>query len=151
MAAGVVFHKWDDEQSAREIVVPISRVEPYQPGQFYRRELPCLLEVLRALDHKPDVTVIDGYVWLGNAGQPGLGAQLFEALGGQTAVVGVAKTQFHGATTAVPITRGNSRMPLYVTAAGIETAEAARHIQTMHGAYRMPTLLRRVDQLCRQG
>jgi deoxyribonuclease V len=145
----VVFHGWDDERPAQEIVVPIAHVEPYQPGQFYLRELPCLLEVLRALDDKPDVAIIDGYVWLGSAGQPGLGAHLTKALGGQTAVIGVAKTQFLGATSAASITRGSSRLPLYVTAAGIETAEAARHIQSMHGAHRMPTLLRRVDQLCR--
>jgi deoxyribonuclease V len=49
----------------------------------------------------------------------------------------------------MPVQRGHSRRPLYVSAAGIDAETAARYIQDMHGTYRLPTLLRRVDQLCR--
>jgi deoxyribonuclease V len=37
-----------------------------------------------------------------------------------------------------------------VTAAGIDVEEAARHVAAMHGNYRVPTLLKRVDSACRQ-
>jgi deoxyribonuclease V len=38
-----------------------------------------------------------------------------------------------------------------VTAVGIDLAEAARRLGEMHGPYRIPTLLKRVDRLCREG
>lgn len=47
--------------------------------------------------------------------------------------------------------RGTSRSPLYVTAAGMDATEAARHIAEMHGPHRIPTLLKRIDRLCREG
>jgi deoxyribonuclease V len=125
----------------------MAQVAPYQPGQFYRRELPCLLSVLATVAEPLEAIVVDGYVWLSDD-RPGLGAHLYEALGHREAVIGVAKTRFAGAE-AEPVIRGGSRRPLYVSAAGLERAAAARHIERMHGTYRLPTLLRRVDQLCR--
>ena len=149
VAACVLFRSWTDERPASEVVVRIDAVAPYEPGRFYRRELPCLLAVLGAIDERPRVIIIDGYVWLGDEHDPGLGAHLHRVLGGQAAVIGVAKTKFHGARLAREMLRGGSRAPLYVTAAGMDAAGAADHIQRMHGPYRIPTLLRRIDQLCR--
>ena len=54
-AACLLFQDWSDEQSIEEIVIPIDRVEPYEPGQFYRRELPCLRAVLAAVRTKPRI------------------------------------------------------------------------------------------------
>jgi deoxyribonuclease V len=47
------------------------------------------------------------------------------------------------------VLRGASTKPLLITAAGMPEAQAAEHVREMHGAFRIPTLLRRVDQLCR--
>ncbi len=148
-AAALLFQDWSDEQPVEEIVIPIDRVEPYEPGQFYRRELPCLRAVLAAARTKPRIIIIDGYVWLGDEQHPGLGAHLFAAMGREAAVIGVAKTKFVGAGLAEEVRRGTSQSPLYITAAGLEPAEAARRIREMRGPFRIPTLLRRVDQLCR--
>jgi deoxyribonuclease V len=90
--------------------------------------------------------VVDGYVWLADC-VPGLGGHLHAAVGG--VVVGVAKTKFAGCTSAVPVYRGASRSPLYVTAAGAAAAEAAGWVAGMHGPYRVPTILKRVDVLAR--
>jgi hypothetical protein len=49
----------------------------------------------------------------------------------------------------IAITRGKSRLPLFVTSAGIEVAVAASHMQHMPGAHRLPTLLKAVDALVR--
>jgi deoxyribonuclease V len=149
VAACVLFRAWSDADSAAEHVKEIAQVEPYQPGQFYRRELPCLLSVLAVVGEPLETIVIDGYVWLGDE-KPGLGAYLYEALDRRIPVVGVAKTRFAGAA-AESVQRGESRRPLYVSAAGLDPRTAVRYIQAMHGAYRLPTLLRRVDQLCRGG
>ncbi|HEY7427293.1 MAG TPA: endonuclease V [Gemmataceae bacterium] len=148
VAACVLFRAWDDADSTGERVETIARVEPYQPGQFYRRELPCLLSVLSTVTEPLETIVVDGYVWLTDE-KPGLGAHLYEALGRRVPIVGVAKTRFAG-VEAEAVLRGGSHRPLYVSAAGLDCRMAARHIQAMHGSYRLPTLLRRVDQLCRQ-
>jgi deoxyribonuclease V len=145
-AAAVVFAQWQDAAPISEYTVRCSEIQPYVPGEFFKRELPCLLTILDQVQEPLRLIVIDGYVSL--AGKPGLGLHLWDALGGKVPIVGVAKTQFHCAD-AVEVFRGESKNPLYVTAAGINAAEAARHIKLMSGEFRIPALLRRVDQLAR--
>jgi deoxyribonuclease V len=149
VAAGVLFRDWADGHPSSEVVVRVDRVEPYEPGQFYRRELPCLLEVLKAIDPPPEAIVIDGYVWLGDEVDPGLGAHLHRAIGEGSAVIGIAKTRFSRARLVEEVRRKSGLRPLYVTAAGMDLPEAARHVREMHGPHRIPTLLKRVDRLCR--
>lgn len=149
VAACVGFHEWEDGAATLEV----SRTFPgalaaYEPGQFYRRELPYLLELLRSLEAPPALVLVDGFVWL-DGGRPGLGARLHEALGGTAAVVGVAKRPFHEAVGALAVLRGASQVPLFVSAVGIEVSEAAEAVQRMNGEHRVPTLLRHVDRLSR--
>ncbi|QDU20055.1 Endonuclease V [Urbifossiella limnaea] len=144
VAAALWFRGWAAAVAECEAVRPFSEIAAYEPGAFYRRELPCLLGVL-ALGPRPDVVVVDGYVWLGGD-TPGLGGHLHAVHGG--VVVGVAKTRFASAT-AVEVCRGASRSPLYVTAAGVEATVAAGWVAAMHGPYRVPTLLKQVDALAR--
>jgi deoxyribonuclease V len=151
MAAGVVFREWSDTQPMSEHQLQVAAVSPYIPGAFYRRELPCLLALLEAIDQPLTAIVIDGYVWLSEKQRPGLGARLHEALGGTIPIIGVAKSLFRGSLFAAPVQRGNSKLPLYITAAGIDTAHAALLVQSMHGKHRVPTLLKRVDQLSKSG
>lgn len=127
----------------------VDQVAAYRPGAFFERELPCLLSVLRAVATKVRCVVVDGYVELDAAGAPGLGAHLHDALDRALPVIGVAKTAFRGAAFAAPVLRGQSRVPLYVTARGIELAEAERLVRSMHGPHRLPTLLLRADHLAR--
>ena len=153
VAACLLFDAWGDAVERRALTahLPEPDVAPYQPGAFYLRELPCLLEVIGRVEEPLELVVVDGYVWLSAERRLGLGARLHEALAGRVAVVGVAKTSFHGAEGfAEPVLRGGSARPLYVTAAGAELAVAAGWIRAMHGEHRIPTLLRRVDRLCRQ-
>jgi deoxyribonuclease V len=149
IAAGLWFQLWQDSTSSAQVVLEIERVEPYRSGQFYRRELPCLLAVLEK-GPPAEIVVIDGYVWLEDEQRPGLGAHLYRALGEKTVVIGVAKTRYPGARLARELRRGTSRSALYITAAGMDAVEATRHIAEMHGPHRIPTLLRRVDHLCRE-
>jgi deoxyribonuclease V len=118
----------------------------YVPGSFYKRELPCILALLDTFEDMPAEMIIDGYVRLG--ARPGLGQYVYKALNGRIPVIGVAKSAFAG-VTAEKILRGGSKRPLHITAAGMPVATAARHISRMHGPYRIPTLLRLVDQIAR--
>ena len=148
IAGAVLFQSWTDALPFRELTTRIQPAAPYVPGEFYKRELPGLLAVLAQVDEIPNTIVIDGYVWLSSEGKPGLGARLYEALGNKTAVIGVAKTAFRQAP-AIEVRHGQAQRPLYVSAVGMSNDIAAKCIEMMHGAYRIPTLLKRVDMLCR--
>lgn len=150
VAGCVVFAGWTDAVSARELVATAraDEVAAYVPGQLYLRELPLLERVLALVTDPLDVVIVDGNVWLDGAGAPGLGARLWDARGRAGAVIGVAKTVYAGAPS-IPVVRGSSANPLHVTAAGMDPAEAAARIRDMDGPFRLPTLLTRVDRLCR--
>jgi deoxyribonuclease V len=150
VAACVLFQDWADAAETAHFVDRGPPAEAYVPGEFYRRELPALLRVLSQVSQPLTTVIIDGYVWLGDDGRPGLGAHLYEALGRQAPVIGVAKTTFHSSRAAVPVLRGTSQRALLVTAAGVDVQDAAACIQRMHGPSRLPTLLKRVDRLCRE-
>ena len=80
-----------------------------------------------------------------------MGAHLYSALGKRASVIGVAKTRYAGATHAIPVLRGGSKSPLFVTVIGMPASDAAERIEQMHGPHRIPTLLKLVDQLARSG
>ncbi len=123
--------------------------EPYEPGHFYRRELRYLTTLVeRAQERAPKLRAlfVDGYVWLGQS-RPGLGHALHEATRGLP-VIGVAKSAFRDAP-AVLVHRGQSERPLFVTAIGLHSEEAADIVRSMHGPHRIPTLLKRADRLAR--
>jgi deoxyribonuclease V len=149
VAACVLFRTWTDAEPAAELIERIDSVAPYESGHFYKRELPCLLAVLEKVTEPLEAVIVDGYVWLRDESQPGLGAHLHAALGGTVAVIGVAKTRFASARLAVEVRRGPGNSPLHVTAIGLNVAEAAEQVRKMSGEYRLPRLIKRVDQLCR--
>ena len=79
-----------------------------------------------------------------------MGKHLYDALHAKSVVIGVAKSRFKDTPTEAEIFRGRSRRALYVTAVGISAAEANGFIVRMHGEHRIPTLLKRVDQLSKR-
>ncbi len=148
-AAAVLFADWRDEVAQREVThVHPAPPADYQAGQFFRRELPHLERLLALLAEPPSLIVVDGFVWL-DADRPGLGAHLHRALGERIPVIGVAKRPYRQATSALPVLRGHSAVPLWVSSVGVDAAAAAAAIASMHGDHRVPTLLRRVDRLAR--
>jgi deoxyribonuclease V len=149
IVAGVIFDNWLDNKPVREITAQICEVKEYISGQFYQRELPCILELLQQINELPECIIIDGYVYLNPEKRPGLGKHLYDALQGKVAVIGVAKKPFKDMPPEIEIYRGKSKRPLYVTATGISAEVAKQHIAEMDGNNRLPTLLKRVDQLCR--
>jgi deoxyribonuclease V len=153
-AACVAFAAWTDDAPLLTEIADVPDVQPYQPGNFYLRELPCLLAVLERSPRLPETLIVDGHVWLSADGAPGLGARLHEAIGRQSAVIGVGKTLFRGLDGSPLLSlvhRGSSKAPLYITAVGVDLATAADSVRAMHGAHRIPTLLRLVDRLARSG
>jgi deoxyribonuclease V len=150
LAAAVSFGGWSDAAPQATRLVELPKVEEYEPGDFSKRELPCLLAALAGFElGAEDAVVVDAYVDLDEAGRAGLGRKLFEALGSRAPVVGVAKTRFAGVPVSWGLARGSSKNPLYVSAAGMPMEMARAKVAAMHGPHRMPTMLRAVDGLCR--
>lgn len=149
IAAAVLFARWEEAVPAAYWTVRIDTVADYIPGQFYQRELPCLMQLISQAPQPISCVVVDGYVDLGGEQQPGLGRHLWHALQGQTPVLGVAKTRFADTPDNAALYRGKSEKPLFISAAGIELEQAKAAVARMHGPHRLPSLLKRVDQLCR--
>lgn len=131
-----------------ECTTVVPAVAAYGPGDFYRRELPPLRAVLRGIAGL-GLLVIDGYADLDPGGRPGLGAHAYAEFA--IPVIGVAKSAFRTATHAIPVLRGTSARPRYVTAAGMPRSDAAELVRLMAGRFRVPDALRRADQLARIG
>ena len=147
--AGVLFLNWEDATPFKQLTVEVEGVLPYESGSFYKRELPCILALLKKLEEMPSLIIVDGYVTLAE-GKKGLGAYLYEALEERVPVVGVAKNLFPNIPESTYLFRGESKKPLYITSLGISENIAKECIGKMHGKYRFPTLLKEVDRLCRE-
>ncbi len=147
--AGVVFEDWTSNEAIQDYALSIYDFAEYESGQFYKRELPCLLALLKEVKESIDVVLIDGYVTLDEDQRKGLGLYLYEALDCKIPVIGVAKNRFKGTPKYCEILRGQSQKPLYVTAIGIDLDVAKNHVKNMYGKFRIPELLKDVDQLSR--
>ena len=147
LVAGILFEYWQGSETICQITTKINNISEYEPGQFYKRELPCILEILTQLESLPEIIVVDGYVELGAEQKPGLGKHLHDAIDGKSIIIGVAKNRFEDTPVEAEVFRGGSQHPLYVTAIGISQAEAKSAIASMYGKYRIPDLLKMVDKL----
>ena len=143
----VLFDKWTDSEAKQFLVKYSGEAEEYIPGEFYKRELPCLLSILEDVSYETiDCIIIDGFVYLDDQQKPGLGAYLYQKLEEKIPVIGVAKSNFlKNKKSSIELLRGESTKPLYVTAVGINLNEAAENIGNMDGNFRMPTLLQQLD------
>lgn len=145
--ACLLFEASTDNEPIESLVAEVNKVEPYVSGEFYKRELPCLLMILN--DIKVDLIIIDGFVEFDNQ-EPALGHHLYYALESPTPVIGVAKNPHKGYENCHKVYRGDSSKPLWVTSIGFEIEEAKDFIKQMHGKFRFPTLLKLVDSVCRE-
>ncbi|MDX1907234.1 MAG: endonuclease V [Bacteroidia bacterium] len=150
--ACICFHDWQDPKPAQVLTEVRAPGAAYEPGAFYKRELPCILSLLTQFS-LPEVSaiVVDGFVVLDDAGKPGLGQHLYDHLSGKIPVIGVAKNKYADLDQAQrKLYRGQSQKPLYITAAGIDLDLATHYISLMKGPFRIPDLLKHLDQLSRQ-
>lgn len=145
----VLFRGAADTSPVRTGQVITREIQPYEPGAFYKRELPCLLNALHAITEPVQLLIIDANVWLSDE-KMGLGGILYESLQKSIPVIGVSKTKYTGETEKIfPVYRGDSQNPLYVSAIGTDPGLAVQLIKDMAGPYRIPTLIKLADTICR--
>ncbi|AUI61658.1 endonuclease V [Amycolatopsis sp. BJA-103] len=139
---------------------------PYEPGLFAFRELPPLLEALRALDHTPDLLVCDGH-GLAHPRRFGLACHLGVVTGLPT--LGVGKTRFigehgepgrergakeplvdDGEVVGMVLRTQDGVKPVYVSIGHkISLDNACRQVLRLSPAFRQPETTRHADRLAR--
>ncbi len=146
------FEDWITHENVSIYSEILDNVDDYVSGKFYKRELPCILSLLKKTPMETVETIIvDGFVYLDDEYKFGLGAHLYAALNSKIPIIGVAKTNFASIEkNKVALIRGKSERPLFVTAVGIDLTKAAELIKHMKGEYRIPTLLKNLDTLTKE-
>ncbi|WP_298893678.1 endonuclease V [uncultured Psychroserpens sp.] len=146
-SVGLTFLNKSDNEPQETFIETIEHIAPYQPGEFYKRELPCLLQVISKLNLETiNAILVDGHVYVDNDGHYGLGGYLYEALEQKVPIIGVAKRAFHtNKETVKMVFRGASNNPLHISAIGLDLETAAQFVLNMHGNHRHPTLLKILD------
>ncbi len=92
---GLEFANWTDKVETNIYSETLKNVEEYTSGEFYKRELPCILSLMKRYNLKRyEVILVDGYVYPDDAGKFGLGGYLYEKLNQEIPIIGVAKTNF---------------------------------------------------------
>jgi exodeoxyribonuclease-5/deoxyribonuclease V len=146
------FENWNEDKNFKVHAEIIHNVSEYIPGEFYKRELPCILSLLNQIDLKNIETIIvDGFVYLDDDKKYGLGGHLYEKLNNEIPIIGVAKTNFASIKKdKKALLRGDSAKPLFITSIGIDLEEAFQKVESMAGEFRMPTLLKELDRLTKE-
>ena len=147
--AGIRFEGIKQSRILNEYTVEVNDVAPYESGQFYKREMPCLLALINQIDEPFDAIIIDGYVFLDGVSKAGLGKYLYDNLANKKPIIGIAKNHFYDIPEDYAVWRGISKHPLYVTSTGIEIKKAKEMISRMDGDNRMPKMVTYVDKLGR--
>lgn len=127
----------------------VNEVAPYESGQFYKREMPCLLALISQIEEPFDVLVIDGYVFLDGISKAGLGKYLYDNLLIRKPIIGIAKNQFKDVSEDYAVWRSTSKHPLYVTSVDFHIMDAKSIVQNLKGLHRLPDIIRKVDFLSR--
>jgi deoxyribonuclease V len=146
------FEKWNENKNFKIHTEIIENIEEYIPGEFYKRELPCIISLLNLIDLKNiEAIIVDGFVYLDDDKKYGLGGYLYEKLNKQIPIIGVAKTNFSSIEkNKKSLLRGDSIKPLFITSIGIDLEEAFQKVASMAGEFRMPALLKELDRLTKE-
>ena len=158
----VVFVSIKDDVPYYKDTIYTEVTSEYIPGEFYKRELPGIIKIIEKLQkERPDIwkhittIIIDSYIILKSDDKEwgGLGFYLNEflkSIGEKKIIYGVAKSKFGDCEKISKLVyRGKSKNPLYVQST-YKNHTAAGVIHNMYGEYRIPTMLKLVDNLSRK-
>lgn len=149
IASAIVFNDYESDSILNSYSLSINDVLPYESGKFYKRELPCILELLDIIKEDIELIIIDGYVHVDTDKKEGLGVHLLNSISNKIPIIGIAKNQFKSTPEKHAVFRGDSKKALYVTTINCDLDKAKDIVSSMHGSNRLPTLVKLVDFTCR--
>ncbi len=146
------FEDWTASEDFKVYSEILEEIEDYTSGEFYKRELPCILSLLKTIDNSEiEAIIVDGFVFLDDDNKLGLGGYLYQKLDSKIPIIGVAKNNFATIEKQKRVLlRGESAKPLFITSIGIDLDLATSYIQSMAGVFRIPTLLKQLDTLTKE-
>lgn len=161
--AGILAEDWVSDKIISTYEIDKDGIDcTYIPGQFYRREMPCIIELWNNLPNdiktNIDTIIVDGFydIW---DGSKGLGHHVRDWLyehGYIKEVVGIAKNPCRETNKfTLPVFRteesktSKCRSALWVNGSNMEN-DYQNKVLNMHGKYRIPTLIKAVDKLSRK-
>ena len=157
----VLFLNQDSSEPIYTDTIYTDVTSEYIPGEFYKRELPGIIQILEKLQKEHpeywngvNIIITDSFIKLKDSEHEwdGLGMHLEKYLiekGQVKTIFGVAKTRFAECNLiSEMVCRGESNTPLYVQST-TNPKIAAEFVKNMHGNYRIPTMLKLVDSLSR--
>ena len=157
----VIFDEQNGEALVHTDTIYTKVTSEYIPGEFYKRELPGIIQIIEKLiNEKPDlwdkisVIITDSFLKLKTDVMEwdGLGIYLSKYLkskGCEKVIWGVAKSKFGDCDKISELVcRGESEKPLFVQST-VDNKIAANAVKHFNGKYRIPDMLKKVDQLSR--
>lgn len=151
IVTAVAFDEWTAAEASLTFTSRVAPIDPPVRSPRGAVELAGVLQLLREHALEPELIVIDGPVHLDAAETPAWGRQLFEALGGRSAIVGISTRMMPSMPTQFEVLRDEEARPLIVTCIGIDLGAAKVRVRTMHGRRRVPTLMKLAARLARDG
>lgn len=150
VAAAVAFNEWDAPEASRTFTSRVAHVDKPSRGELDLRALPCVLLVMQEHALQPDVILIDAPVHLDAFESPGPGQKIYEALGGQVAIIGVSTRSLPEMPAQFEVFREEEARPVIVTSVGVDIGAAKTRVRAMHGKRRIPTLLKLAARIARE-
>jgi len=151
VAAAAGFDEWGDMEPLRTWTSAIAPLPRPARGEPDRRDVACVLQLLKDHALQPALIVIDGHVHLDAQETPGPGRHLFEALGGTVPVIGVSRAASSTLPAQFEVHREEDARPVFVTCAGIDLGAAKARVRNLHGRKRVPTLVKLAARLAKAG
>lgn len=148
--AGIRFTGENQNTILNKYRITFNNVAPYHSGQFYKREMPCLIDLINQINEPFDVIIIDSFVYLDGLVKAGLGKHLYDNLHDKKPIIGIAKNSFLGITEKYEVYRGESKHPLYVTTEDYDLNNAKLFVKNLEGKFRIPSIVQKVDKLSRE-
>ena len=147
--AGVLFTRWNSGRAESVLSVKVENTESFIGGEIFGRELKVVNALLSQCKSKLDYIVLDGLVFSDGHSEAGLGKYIYDQLEEKVVVIGVSNKLVKGLPEECGLCRGDSGTPLYVTAVSVGLSQAKELITSMHGKFRMPTLLKLAEKKSR--
>lgn len=155
--AAILFDDYTSDKIIEKYSITIPEVTAeYIPGQFYKKEMPCLITLWNSIPEnikqQIDTVIVDGLYDLWD-GKPGMGHHFHDWLtenNYNVDVIGIAKKKFkENSSYIIKVTRGiDSTIPLNVNGSN-KSINYEKLIKSMYGKYRIPFIVKEVDKLSR--
>lgn len=149
IVSGVSFTQWNSGRAENVFLSKVENTEDYLSGEIFARELKIVNTLLSQTKAQPDYILLDGLVYSDGKAEPGFGKRLYDELGGNVVIIGVVKKQIQGLPDECGVCRGESKTPLFVTAVGIDLEAAKELLLSMHGKFRVPSILKLAEKKSR--